>query len=173
MSAAQAKIWFERLAVLLPFQKLPAEYGPARFAKPEEFMFMQEYQGVGQFKHSDTRNYLMVTKARPVNSLSRPSPNGYELLIPINGDAFNLGFFDVFSKNGTADTRLTDMIADVEKRHFRTEHDTGANPNVLMIWNIVREYAGLPLLERDDLPKGCTACKSYHAKGEECPKANT
>jgi hypothetical protein len=46
---------------------------------------------------------------------------------------------------------LTDFIADVEARHFRTVNDTGANLNALMIWNRVREFAGLPELTMDEL----------------------
>lgn len=46
---------------------------------------------------------------------------------------------------------LLEFIADVEECHFRTAHDTGANPNALMVWNILREYAGLQSLDKDDL----------------------
>lgn len=46
---------------------------------------------------------------------------------------------------------LVEFIEDVEKRHFRTGHDTGSNPNALMIWNMVREVAGLERLTQDDL----------------------
>jgi len=44
-----------------------------------------------------------------------------------------------------------ELVADVESRHFRTGHDSGAAPGVLFIWNIVREYAGLEPITRDDL----------------------
>lgn len=46
---------------------------------------------------------------------------------------------------------LQDFIVDVESRHFRTNQDTGANANALMIWNMVRDYAGLDELDEDDL----------------------
>lgn len=46
---------------------------------------------------------------------------------------------------------LVEFIEDVEKCNFRTGHDTGANPNALMVWNILREYAGLQSLDMDDL----------------------
>lgn len=50
---------------------------------------------------------------------------------------------------------LLQLIADVEKAHFRTQGDTGANSNALIIWNCVRRYAGLPRLEREHLPDYC------------------
>lgn len=46
---------------------------------------------------------------------------------------------------------LEDFIADVEACHFRSGFDTGANPNALFIWNIVRNWAGMDSLEQDDL----------------------
>jgi hypothetical protein len=48
---------------------------------------------------------------------------------------------------------LQEFIEDVEKCHFRTGHDTGANHNALFVWNILRQYAGLEELTRDDLIK--------------------
>lgn len=47
--------------------------------------------------------------------------------------------------------RLLDFITDVESRHFRTQYDTGANMNAMIIWNMVRKFAGLEELTRDDL----------------------
>lgn len=47
--------------------------------------------------------------------------------------------------------QLLDFIADVESRHFRTQYDTGANMNAMIIWNMVRKFAGLEELTRDDL----------------------
>lgn len=45
---------------------------------------------------------------------------------------------------------LLDLIERVERSHFRTHGDTGAHGNALLIWNIVREAAGLqPLTKRD------------------------
>lgn len=46
---------------------------------------------------------------------------------------------------------LRQFIEGIESRHFRTASDTGANPNALFVWNILREHAGLPRLTRDDL----------------------
>lgn len=46
---------------------------------------------------------------------------------------------------------LEEFINDVEACHFRTGHDTGANANALMIWNILRNWAGMESLTRDDL----------------------
>jgi hypothetical protein len=60
----------------------------------------------------------------------------------------------------SAETGLA-VVARVEKSHFRTNHDTGANLNVLMIWNMVRKHFGLPRLELDDLPKYCVKHDRY------------
>lgn len=57
---------------------------------------------------------------------------------------------------------LLEFIKDQEERNFRTEHDTGANPNALFIWNMVRRLAGLPDLKRTDLPAYCEICEEYH-----------
>lgn len=47
--------------------------------------------------------------------------------------------------------QLLNFINDVESRHFRTQYDTGANMNAMIIWNMVRKFAGLEELTRDDL----------------------
>ena len=57
---------------------------------------------------------------------------------------------------------LVRFIDDVESRHFRTEHDTGANLNAILIWNCVREYAGMKRITVKDLPAWCKKCKEYH-----------
>lgn len=78
-------------------RKLPCENGPARVCSPDEFMFMQESAGQGQFKHRDTRNYLVVRKVTKVpGTFDVPTPNGYELFIPFTTAAFFKGFFDRF-----------------------------------------------------------------------------
>lgn len=46
---------------------------------------------------------------------------------------------------------LVDFIKDVEAANFRTNSDTGANDNALFVWNILREYAGMPKLTHDEL----------------------
>lgn len=46
---------------------------------------------------------------------------------------------------------LVEFIQDAERKYFRTESDTGANPNAMFVWNRVREYAGLPILTRENL----------------------
>jgi len=46
---------------------------------------------------------------------------------------------------------VVEFIEDVEKSHFRTNGDIGANSNALFVWNLLREYAGLPRLSHDDL----------------------
>lgn len=54
------------------------------------------------------------------------------------------------------------FIHEVEQAHFRTEHDSGANLNAMMIWNIVRNKAGLPPLAKKDLRAWCDRCSKYH-----------
>jgi hypothetical protein len=54
------------------------------------------------------------------------------------------------------------FIESVEKAHFRTNEDTGANPNALLIWNLVRKNCGLAPLSKDDLPAYCQTHKTYH-----------
>lgn len=49
---------------------------------------------------------------------------------------------------------LLNFIEKTERAHLRTEHDTGANFNALLLWNQVREFAGLPKIRRHDLPEG-------------------
>lgn len=94
---ALADVWFKRLEELLKDRKLPCENGPARVCSPDEFMFMQESAGQGQFKHRDTRNYVMVRKLTGVpGPFDAPSPNGYELFVPFTMTAFQRGFFDSF-----------------------------------------------------------------------------
>ncbi len=48
---------------------------------------------------------------------------------------------------------LTDFIESTERKYFRTASDTGANSNALLIWNCVREHAGLKRLTKDELFK--------------------
>ena len=57
---------------------------------------------------------------------------------------------------------LLEFIKSVEERDFRTESDTGANSNALYIWNHVRRLAGLPDIEKSDLPAWCVKCRKYH-----------
>lgn len=60
-----------------------------------------------------------------------------------------------------------EFIADIERRFFRTEHDSGADLNALMIWNLVRQEAGLPKLQVLDLTIGEEYCdKSRDAVAE-------
>jgi hypothetical protein len=54
------------------------------------------------------------------------------------------------------------FIERVEKAHFRTNEDTGANQNAMLIWNLVRAEAGLPPLDLRDLPAYCETHKMYH-----------
>lgn len=59
---------------------------------------------------------------------------------------------------GRDEMTLAEFVEDVEKCHFRSAYDTGANQNALFIWNIVRQKAGLPHLDLDDL------IERYHVK---------
>jgi hypothetical protein len=54
------------------------------------------------------------------------------------------------------------FVKEVEESHFRTNEDTGANSNALLIWNMVREHVGLPRLDILDLPAYCITHKTYH-----------
>lgn len=63
-----------------------------------------------------------------------------------------------------ANAPILKMIAEVERKHFRTEHDSGANQNAMMIWNRVRKHAGLEPLTLSNLPAWCETCKCYHIK---------
>lgn len=60
-----------------------------------------------------------------------------------------------------------EFIAEVESKHFRTDADTGANQNAMMIWNIVREYVGLSRLRVQDLPAFCVTHGRYHLINNE------
>ena len=60
-----------------------------------------------------------------------------------------------------------DFIANVERCHFRTNTDTGANPNAMLIWNIVREHFCQPRLTVEDLPAFCLVHKRYHKINED------
>jgi hypothetical protein len=57
---------------------------------------------------------------------------------------------------------LLQFIKETEAAHFRTVHDTGANLNALLVWNLVREHAGLPRLRLSDLRSYCSKCACYH-----------
>ena len=43
------------------------------------------------------------------------------------------------------------FIESIERAHFRTHGDTGANTNALLIWNQVRKAASMGSLTKDDL----------------------
>lgn len=46
---------------------------------------------------------------------------------------------------------VLEFIERIEKAHFRTNSDTGANSNSLFIWNLLRKEVGLHRLIPDDL----------------------
>lgn len=63
---------------------------------------------------------------------------------------------------------LRRLVARVERSHFRTQHDTGANDCAMFIWNLVRVEAGLPRITLRDLPGWCEGCRAYHLPRAEC-----
>lgn len=62
----------------------------------------------------------------------------------------------VFSQN------LLSLIRNVELDHFRTIHDTGSNPNAMIVMNAFRREAGLQYITTDDLPKWDEEKKGYY-----------
>lgn len=75
---------------------------------------------------------------------------------------------DIHTTNDAAEPTIEprqcdlEFIKNVEANHFRTEHDTGANQQALMIWNIVRQHFGQPRLSFSDLPAWCLEHNRYH-----------
>ena len=68
----------------------------------------------------------------------------------------------VNNENDANGSALLQFIADTERAHFRTVHDSGANSNAMMLWNLLREHAGLSKLRLNDLPTWCSVCSQYH-----------
>ena len=64
---------------------------------------------------------------------------------------------DTRELRSTEGETLAEFMLRVERAHFRTEYDTGANSNALFIWNMVRRFAGLTRLDIQDLSKTPTA----------------
>lgn len=62
--------------------------------------------------------------------------------------------------------KLIEFINKIEASHFRTQEDTGANLNAMLIWNQVRKLAGLKRLQLDDLASYCSECDKYHPSGK-------
>lgn len=56
---------------------------------------------------------------------------------------------------------LIEAIAAVERDHFRTVDDTGANPCAMLVLNYLRRQAGLPLISKDHLSKWDETVKRY------------
>ncbi len=82
LAQQEANQWFELLIPLLKDRKLPCEHGPERICDVDEFMFMGTDNGIGLFKHRDTRNYIHVW----------PKPEGgHKLIVPRKES-----FFDKF-----------------------------------------------------------------------------
>lgn len=57
---------------------------------------------------------------------------------------------------------LTEAIEEVRKIHFRTQSDTGAHPNAMIILNTFNRLAGLPRIKHSELDDYCLECKKYH-----------
>lgn len=57
---------------------------------------------------------------------------------------------------------LLKLIAEVERDHFRTDCDSGAADQAMLVWNRVRQFAGLHRITKLDLPSWCVICESYH-----------
>ncbi len=53
------------------------------------------------------------------------------------------------------------LIIQVERAHFRTVHDTGANSCAMTVHNTLRVACDLPRLTTDDLPSWDEARKGY------------
>lgn len=49
----------------------------------------------------------------------------------------------------------------VEAEHFRTNSDTGAAGQAMVVWNELRQQLGMPPLRRDDLPSYNQDAKRY------------
>lgn len=47
---------------------------------------------------------------------------------------------------------VRDAMLAVEAAHFRTQKDTGSNPNAMTVWNALRRRLGLPTLTKEQLP---------------------
>lgn len=56
---------------------------------------------------------------------------------------------------------LIGAIRTIEAADFRTLHDTGANPNAMIILNRLRGVAGLPSIGREDLPAWDESVQKY------------
>lgn len=52
-------------------------------------------------------------------------------------------------------------IREVEQAHFRTVHDTGANPTAMLVMNTFRSKFGLPNISVLDLPAWNDKKKQY------------
>jgi len=81
---ADVKPAFELLAAALEGKQLNTEQGEPRVASAEEFMLMSKGHGLYHFKHSFTRNYVLVSIG-----------NG-QLIVPSTGKPFQRGTFDVY-----------------------------------------------------------------------------
>lgn len=54
------------------------------------------------------------------------------------------------------------FVLKVEQAYFRTDEDTGSNPSVMMIWNMVRRHFKMRDLRCADLPAYCVPHDTYH-----------
>lgn len=61
---------------------------------------------------------------------------------------------------------LEQAIERVMAAHFRTDSDTGAAEQAMLVMNAFRSCAGLEPMKISDLPRYCTTCFTYHKIGE-------
>lgn len=58
---------------------------------------------------------------------------------------------------------LRKVINKVQSCHFRSEHDSGASPNAMLILNAFRREANMPWFEvKKHLACWCERCDAYH-----------
>lgn len=81
---------FGALGKALRRQKLPMEDGGTYRSNPDEFMLMDEHQGHWRFKHSGSRNYVLVNKRTG------------KLIIPALNKPFFMGTFFKYGSDKTA-----------------------------------------------------------------------
>ncbi len=55
-----------------------------------------------------------------------------------------------------------EFVQKIESQYFRTDKDTGAGLNTILVWNQVRRHVGLEGITWEDLPAWCQTHKKYH-----------
>lgn len=57
--------------------------------------------------------------------------------------------------------KLIEAIKTVERAHFRTIHDSGAEPHAMLVMNAFRLFAGMESIKLEDLPAWNVERKAY------------